>query len=92
MTNKVADSVSPENDHDSISFAAKDDAYRRNMNENPDGIYSIRSRTKSVDKHGAMVMSADDDPGLRRPGDYKQKQVMTISTSNRVLGLRQYQY
>lgn len=45
-----------------------------------DDIYNIRSRSKAptLDKRKnrlSRTENEDDDPGLRKPGDFKQKQV-----------------
>lgn len=44
-----------------------------------DDIYNIRSRSRT-DRGGSRMSTTDpedDDPGLRKPGDFKQKQVPT---------------
>jgi KUP system potassium uptake protein len=47
-----------------------------------DAISNIRSLTgrleRSISK-AASLGESDDDPGLRKPGDFKQKQVRTVS-------------
>lgn len=50
--------------------------------ETRDSIYNIRSRTsrleRSISKAGP-IDQPDEDPGLRNPGDYKQKQARAAS-------------
>jgi hypothetical protein len=53
-----------------------------------DDIYNIRSRSKppSTNRRGSRMTipdrGEDDDPGLRTPGDFKQKQVPTEPMDN----------
>jgi KUP system potassium uptake protein len=52
-----------------------------------DDIYNIRSRSKppSANRRSSrmsMTDREDDDPGLRKPGDFKQKQVPTEPIAN----------
>ena len=48
-----------------------------NTAESADGIYNIRSRTAGPQLHKeAISRFQDDDPGLRRETDFKQKQVI----------------
>lgn len=51
-------------------------ARRRSGTESPDGIYNIRSRSAAPQqRRQATIQTQDDDPGLRRDRDFKQKQV-----------------
>lgn len=46
--------------------------------ETRDSIYNIHSRTSRLERSiskSASIDEPDEDPGLRNPGDYKQKQV-----------------
>jgi KUP system potassium uptake protein len=43
--------------------------------ESFDGIYNIRSRSAAPPPRAATWRSSDDDPGLRKDGDFKQRQV-----------------
>jgi KUP system potassium uptake protein len=55
---------------------------RSSTADSHDGIYNIRSRTSvpPFDRRRQVTFqSEDDDPGLRREGDYKQKQVPITS-------------
>lgn len=52
-----------------------------------DDIYNIRSRSRppATNRRGSrmsMMDREDDDPGLRKPGDFKQKQVPTDPKAN----------
>jgi KUP system potassium uptake protein len=52
-----------------------------------DDIYNIRSRSRppSTNRRGSrtsLTDREDDDPGLRTPGDFKQKQVPTEPMAN----------
>ena len=64
-----------------ISAIDADVEYRRRLREsntveNEDGIYNIRSRTAVPQRPKDIPSrSQDDDPGLRRGTDFKQKQV-----------------
>src|SRR6266480_5084262 len=63
------------------SFARSDTA------DTHDDIYNIRSRSKppSTDRRGSRIKTTDredDDPGLGKPGDFKQKQVPTNPMAN----------
>jgi KUP system potassium uptake protein len=65
---------------------------RSETTDTRDDIYNIRSRSKapSMDRRSSRVDGAereDDNPGLRKPGDYKQKQVLN-DTAARLRDLR----
>ena len=62
-----------------------DDEHRQNVRrvlttESVDGIYNIRSRSAVPPARAATWRSSDDDPGLRRDGDFKQRQVFSGKT------------
>ncbi len=65
------------NIYNTRSFARADTA------DSHDDIYNIRSRSKApsfTERRGSRLNPTDredDDPGLRKPGDFKQKQVPT---------------
>ncbi|RMZ91492.1 hypothetical protein DV736_g1266, partial [Chaetothyriales sp. CBS 134916] len=52
---------------------------RSDASESRDGIYNIRSRSTapSLERREKTLTIEDGDPGLRREGDFKQKQVFT---------------
>lgn len=73
---------------DGISYGGRDGIFsRRSFSRSDsagphDDIYNIRSRSKppSTNRRGSRMSITDredDDPGLRKPGDFKQKQVPT---------------
>ncbi|KAH7030466.1 potassium transporter-domain-containing protein [Macrophomina phaseolina] len=45
-----------------------------------DDIYNIRSRSRAPSDRRSRIDPEDDDPGLRRPGDFKKKQVFRGKT------------
>jgi KUP system potassium uptake protein len=50
--------------------------------ETRDSIYNIHSQTPRLERSiskAASIDEPDEDPGLRNPGDYKQKQARTSS-------------
>ncbi|KAI9712807.1 MAG: hypothetical protein M1820_001429 [Bogoriella megaspora] len=85
-TIKIADLLHPKNEpsqakshssnvedsiHHTRPFARSETTHSR------DGIYNIRSRSRSTGRPShrhIAVNREDDDPGLRRPGDFKEKQ------------------
>jgi KUP system potassium uptake protein len=83
-TIRIADVPHPRGgDDQAISSAIEDSIYRtrsftRRDAAAADDIYNIRSRSRSRDTRGGagtVTVVEDEDPGLRQPGDYKQKQV-----------------
>lgn len=78
---------------DGVSSSGGDGIYgRRSFSRSDaggphDDIYNIRSRsmprsTSRSDSRISMADREDDDPGLRKPGDFKQKQVPTEPKAN----------
>ena len=80
-TIRIADEVHPKNDlhgkegrtADSTSVYARDD-----------GIYNMRSRRSSHDLslYRTRSLQQDEDPGLRKEGDFKEKQVQSLRNEN----------
>ena|SRR5579862_5670964 len=73
---------------DGVSSGISDSIYRTQSfarsetTDTRDDIYNIRSRSKapSMDRRSSKADGAereDDNPGLRKPGDFKQKQVLS---------------
>jgi hypothetical protein len=79
---------------DGVRFSFEDSIYntrsfaRSDTVDTHDDIYNIRSRSKppsSTDRHGSRMNTTDredDDPCLRKPGDFKQKLVPTDPMAN----------
>jgi hypothetical protein len=89
-TIRIADTPHPKdefprtNSQDAVSSGIGD---RLERVDTHDDIYNIRSRSKapSLDRRSSRlnrIDKEDDDPGLRKPGDYKQKQVPTDPMAN----------
>ncbi|KAL9115655.1 MAG: hypothetical protein Q9227_000023 [Pyrenula ochraceoflavens] len=65
-------------DHDGASCHSNDsDLIKPPLGSQDDGIYNIRARRMSRDKTLHRTSSTDDDPGLRREGDYKHSQIFS---------------
>lgn len=93
-TIQISDSVHPKGelrqyqagDHTASGVDAPTDNRRRvrrsSITEGQDGIYNIRSRSAvspSDRRTRTTFQLQDDDPGLRKEGDFKQKQVLAFS-------------
>jgi KUP system potassium uptake protein len=50
-------------------------APRRGSMTNDDGIYNIRSRSRGPSRAPSREFKPDDDPGLRKEGDYRHAQI-----------------
>lgn len=50
-------------------------APRRGSMTNDDGIYNIRSRSRGPSRAPSREFKPDEDPGLRKEGDYRHAQV-----------------
>ena len=89
-TVRIADTPHPRDElprpapPDAVSSGVGD---RLGRTETRDDIYNIRSRSvaPSIDQSRSLskeIGNEDDDPGLRKPGDFKQKQVPTNAVAN----------
>jgi len=97
-TIKIADVPHPNDENprtnlqNGVSYSGRDGIFgRRSFSRSDaadphDDIYNIRSRSKppSTNRRGSRSITdrEDDDPGLRKPGDFKQKQVPTELMAN----------
>merc|ERR1711939_48810 len=74
-TIRIADEVHPKT---GVEFTRTDTQTSRNARRGSigdDGIYNIRSRSRQPSRAPSGDYKPDDDPGLRKEGDFKQVQV-----------------
>ncbi|KAK5464582.1 hypothetical protein LTS15_001144 [Exophiala xenobiotica] len=74
-TIRIADEVHPKS---GVEFTRTDTQNSRNARRGSigdDGIYNIRSRSRQPSRAPSGDYKPDDDPGLRKEGDYRQVQV-----------------
>lgn len=75
-TIRIADGVHPKNELQAKDGRAADST---SVYTHDDGIYNMRSRRSSHDLslYRTKSQQHDEDPGLRKEGDFKEKQVIS---------------
>ncbi|OAL32530.1 hypothetical protein AYO22_00552 [Fonsecaea multimorphosa] len=75
-TIRIADDVHPKNELQGKEGRTAD---ATSIYTHDDGIYNLRSRRSSHDLslYRSRSLQQDEDPGLRKPGDFKEKQVFS---------------
>lgn len=92
-TIQIADEPHPKNDYpyspnrrDSrtstwdADVEARQRLKRSRTTESEDGIYNIRHRTGGPLRRVTTLRSTDEDPGVRRDGDFKKRQVRVVKS------------
>jgi KUP system potassium uptake protein len=67
------------------AFSKSQSTARSHQEELHESIYNIRSRSRIPERISSRISAAeqpDDDPGLRNPGDFKQRQVGNATMRN----------
>jgi KUP system potassium uptake protein len=68
------------------AFSRSQSIARSNQEETHEGIYNIRSHSRIPERISSRISAAeqpDEDPGLRNPGDFMQRQVGSTTMRDR---------